>query len=101
LIKSELLNNKQKKDLNRLVFSEAELFDMVLGLLKDCGERLKTARKEFAKQQITIRELKQKTLYKEPLYTVGPPNFRQQYYDLLEKRKRDVEAARRAELEAS
>jgi len=96
-----LLNSKQKKDLDRLVFSETELFDMVLELLKDCGERLKTARKEFVKQQITIRELKQKTLFKTKSHTVAPPDYKQEYLAMLAIRRRDIEAARRDELERS
>lgn len=90
LIESGILTTKQRKDLNKLKFTELELEKMVMDVMKDMADRLTRARREYRAHVQEIEKLKSPALWKLERSHTAPPDFKEEYTEKLRESRREM-----------
>jgi hypothetical protein len=64
-----------------------EITDLLRRFIRDYDRRLRKAREIYLEQTETIARLRDEQLFPAKRYTHAPPDWKQQYLELLKKRK--------------
>lgn len=84
------MTTKQRKDLDRLKFTESELEKMVIDVVKDLANRLAIGKMEYRGKLKEIKELKSPALWKLERSHTAPPDFKEEYTEKLRESRREM-----------